>query len=78
MMFVKVEEVVTIAFLAMGKSEELASATTERMFARLDANKNGFIDYTEFLTANLDEVEVTNTERLRSCFDAIDKVGWII
>lgn len=41
---------------------------------RIDTNKNGYIDYTEFITANLNDIEIKNTERLRLCFKSMDRV----
>ncbi len=63
------------AFIAMGKSEELAREIAERILANVDLNKDGFISFTEFLAANLNDMEVHNKERLKACFDAIDANG---
>lgn len=42
------------------------------MFAKLDFNNNGTIDYSEFLVSQLDPAMIVNEERLRKVFDIFD------
>mmetsp|Transcript_4957 Transcript_4957/g.3568 ORF Transcript_4957/g.3568 Transcript_4957/m.3568 type:complete len:181 (+) Transcript_4957:1041-1583(+) len=39
----------------------------------LDKNKDGFVDYTEFITAAIDKVQLLNNENLLAAFKLIDK-----
>jgi calcium-dependent protein kinase len=39
----------------------------------LDVNKDGVIDYTEFITAAIDKVAILNKQNLLSCFRLIDR-----
>lgn len=38
----------------------------------IDVNKDGFIDYTEFITAAIDKVTILNRENLMAAFKLID------
>lgn len=37
-------------------------------------NKKGFIDYTQYLAANLDREELEVESRLKSCYFSLDSV----
>ena len=45
----------------------------ENLMLELDVNKDGVIDYTEFITAAIDKVAFLNRENLLACFRSIDK-----
>ena len=43
------------------------------MFDAVDTDKSGFIDYTEFVVASMNEKSLLTTERLTSAFKMFDK-----
>ena len=45
------------------------------MFQSLDFNESNYIDYSEFIAANLENFEIANDKKLRACFARIDKVS---
>lgn len=52
---------------------ELAEDEINEMMTRLDTDKNGFIDYSEFIVAAMDKRKLLSSERLDSVFNAFDK-----
>jgi calcium-dependent protein kinase len=47
----------------------------EKMFKMVDADNSGFIDYTEFVVAAMNEQELNSVEFLRAAFKMFDKDG---
>jgi len=47
----------------------------EKMFKMVDADNSGFIDYTEFVVAAMNEQELNSTDFLRAAFKMFDKDG---
>lgn len=45
----------------------------ERMFDAVDTDKSGFIDYTEFVVASMNEKALLTSERLIGAFKMFDK-----
>lgn len=56
-----------------GKSK-IAKQEAEKIIRNLDLNKNGMIDYTEFIVANLKIGNYLNEAKLKEAFDFYDKV----
>ena len=52
---------------------EEATKEAERIMKEVDTDNNGFIDYSEFLKANLDIRKVMSNENLKSAFRMFDK-----
>lgn len=49
-------------------------AQVERLFAKADQDKNGFIDYSEWQMATIDRYLVLQEEKLQMAFKLFDKV----
>ena len=47
----------------------------DEIFARIDADGSGFIDYTEFIVASMDMVEMLTSKKLEAAFKMFDKDG---
>jgi len=47
----------------------------EKMFKAVDADNSGFIDYTEFVVAAMNESELNSNEFLQAAFKMFDKDG---
>ena len=45
----------------------------QKIMQQVDTDNNGFIDYTEFLKATLNQKTVMSSENLRKAFDLFDK-----
>lgn len=45
------------------------------MFKSVDFNQSNYIDYSEFIAANLETFEIANDKKLEACFAKIDKVS---
>jgi calcium-dependent protein kinase len=46
----------------------------EKMFDSVDIDKSGFIDYSEFVIASMNEKALLSTEKLQAAFKMFDKV----
>ena len=55
----------------LGNKEE-AEIKVERIMDQLDMNKNGTIDYKEFLVANFEKEEIINFNTLKHTLDFFD------
>lgn len=51
-----------------------AEIEVERIMSIVDIDKNGHIDYTEFISATMDKRKLLSKERLKSAFNLFDKV----
>lgn len=51
-----------------------AELEVERIMNSVDVDKNGTIDYTEFITATMNKDKLLTGERLKNAFDYFDKV----
>lgn len=58
-------------FFGQAKSEE----DIEIMFKKVDTDNSGYIDYTEFVVASIDESQLLNKEKLQAAFRMFDKDG---
>ena len=47
----------------------------EEMFDKVDLDKSGFIDYSEFVIASMNEKELLTNEKLQAAFKMFDKDG---
>ena len=47
----------------------------EKMFDAVDIDKSGFIDYSEFVVASMNEKNLLTNEKLQSAFKMFDKVS---
>jgi len=47
----------------------------EKMFKSVDSDNSGFIDYTEFVVAAMNQQELTSNEFLQAAFKMFDKDG---
>lgn len=54
---------------------EEAQCTVESILTRVDADKNGFIDYSEFVLASTDYQSLLSQTNLQAAFDQFDKDG---
>ena len=45
-----------------------------KMFDKIDTDKSGFIDYSEFVTATINQKCLLRKDKLRTAFDMFDKV----
>jgi len=59
--------------LFFGKHME--KADIEEMFDKVDLDKSGFIDYSEFVIASMNEKELLTNEKLQAAFKMFDKDG---
>ena len=55
------------------KTKGIDSKEIKELFSAIDTDKNGKIDYTEFLAATLEKQEYLKEERLLGAFAAFDK-----
>jgi len=59
--------------LFFGKN--LDKETIEKMFDSVDIDKSGFIDYSEFVIASMNEKTLLTNEKLQAAFKMFDKDG---
>lgn len=55
--------------------QHLEPAEIEKMFDSIDIDKSGFIDYTEFVIAAMNEKALLSNEKLMQAFKMFDKVN---
>ena len=55
-------------------NEDEARMQVDNVMNKLDMNKNGTIDYKEFLVANFKKEDIINTKLLKQAFDFFDAV----
>ena len=53
----------------------MSDEEVEQMFNAVDTDKSGFIDYSEFVVAALNENQLTTNEKLQAAFKMFDKDG---
>ena len=51
-----------------------AEIEVERIMAAADLDKNGHIDYSEFINATIDKRKLLSKERLKTAFQLFDRV----
>jgi len=56
-------------------ASEKANEEVDRIFAMVDTDNNGAIDYSEFITASIDKQSILSKKRLRAAFRIFDKDG---
>jgi calcium-dependent protein kinase len=52
-----------------------AELEADRIMELADTDKNGTIDYSEFITATMNKAKLLTQERLKQAFDHFDKVS---
>jgi calcium-dependent protein kinase len=60
----------------MGLAE--AEVEVERIMKNCDTDKNGHIDYSEFISATIDKRKLLSKERLKHAFSIFDRVNFIL
>ena len=55
--------------------EEAANEEVLKIFQEVDTDNNGYVDYSEFLKANIDGRTINNKQYLKRAFDLFDKDG---
>jgi len=68
------EEIMEGYDLFFGKN--LDKADIEKMFDAVDIDQSGFIDYSEFVVAAMNEKQLLTNEKLQSAFKMFDKVSF--
>jgi calcium-dependent protein kinase len=58
----------------MGQAE--AEVEVERIMRNCDTDKNGHIDYSEFISATIDKRKLLSKERLKHAFAIFDRVSF--
>ena len=53
----------------------MSDEEVEDMFNKVDTDKSGFIDYSEFVVAAMNENQLTSNEKLQAAFKMFDKDG---
>ena len=51
----------------------MSDEEVEQMFNQVDTDKSGFIDYSEFVVASMNQSSLTSNERLQAAFKMFDK-----
>ena len=55
--------------------KHLEPVDVEQMFDSVDIDKSGFIDYSEFVIASINEKQLLTNEKLQAAFKMFDKDG---
>ena len=53
----------------------MSDEEVEAMFNAVDTDKSGFIDYSEFVVAAMNEATLTSNEKMQAAFKMFDKDG---
>lgn len=53
----------------------MSDEEVERMFKSVDSDNSGFIDYSEFVVAAMNEKQLTSNDKLQAAFNMFDKDG---
>jgi calcium-dependent protein kinase len=61
--------------LTLYYGKDNAKKQTELIFMNVDADKNGFISYDEFVRASVDKVKLLSEEKLKAAYGLFDKNG---
>lgn len=61
-------------YISLGKTKPEACVIVEDIMNKVDINKNGTIDYSEFLMANFNQEEAISKSKLKQTFMLFDKV----
>ena len=67
------EEILEGYDLFFGKN--LDKVDIEKMFDAVDIDRSGYIDYSEFVIASMNEKQLLTNEKLQSAFKMFDKVS---
>jgi calcium-dependent protein kinase len=67
------EEIIEGYDLFFGKNAEVKDIS--EMFDRIDTDGSGFIDYSEFVVASMNEKQLLTDEKLKAAFRMFDKDG---
>lgn len=51
----------------------MSDEEVERMFEAVDTDRSGFIDYSEFVVAAMNERQLTSNDKLQAAFKMFDK-----
>jgi calcium-dependent protein kinase len=52
---------------------KISEEEANEIFKKVDADNNGFIDYSEFVLASMDHVVLLDKKKLRAVFKKLDK-----
>lgn len=63
-------------YMKLGKKRTEAEKIVDDILEKIDINKSGTIEFSEFLMANLQQDEVTSQAKLKEAFKLFDKVYW--
>jgi calcium-dependent protein kinase len=61
-------------YISLGKTKKQACVIVDDIMNKVDVNKNGTIDYSEFLMANFNQEEAVSKSKLKQTFKLFDKV----
>ena len=53
----------------------MSDEEVEKMFNAVDTDRSGFIDYSEFVVAAMNESQLTSNDKLQAAFKMFDKDG---
>ena len=54
---------------------DISDEEVDDMFSKVDADKNGDIDYSEFVVATMSEKKILNNKNIKAAFDMFDTDG---
>lgn len=68
------KEELTVGFIQL-VGEERAEVEVEKVFDKIDLDRSGLIDYSEWVVATIDKTKLLTKDKLKSAFNLFDKDG---